>query len=255
MTGISLILLGTVALSNVGLLFYLLNDRNKKLMGTDKPVSNPEQNKEEAKNEPQSETASKPRVGKSRTVIDSNIEEYIQEQVNSRVKEEIRQLKESMLGDVRPEDVEFKESTEKPTTEEDVLTPHARMTKEEEVKAFEDVRINDVDGDMVSAPSATGTSFDEIEEALKTAENPNATPEEKAKAGDIFDKLMDTNLMDKITTDDEILKGVKACVSESIRVSFTEKEPRKVKAVIKNKTTILFPKDDDEFNPEDVFNL
>lgn len=61
--------------------------------------------------------------------------------------------------------------------------------------------------------------------------------------------------MDKITTDDEILKGVKACVSESIRVSFTEKEPRKVKAVIKNKTTILFPKDDDEFNPEDVFNL
>ena len=251
MTGISLILLGTVALSNVGLLFYLLNDRNKKLMGTDKPVSNPEQHKEEAKNEPQSETASKPHVGKSRTVIDSNIEEYIQEQVNSRVKEEIRQLKESMLGDVRPEDVEFKESTEKPTTEEDVFTPHARMTKEEEVKAFEDVRINDVDGDMVSAPSATGTSFDEIEEALKTAENPNATPEEKAKAGDIFDKLMDT----KLATDDEILKGVKACVSESIRVSFTEKEPRKVKAVIKNKTTILFPKDDDEFNPEDVFNL
>lgn len=255
MTGISLILLGTVALSNVGLLFYLLNDRNKKLMGTDKPVSNPEKNKEEAKNEPQSESASKPRVGKSRTVIDSNIEEYIQEQVNSRVKEEIRQLKESMLGDVRPEDVEFKESTEKPTTEEEVFTPHARMSKEEEAKAFEDVRINDVDGDMVSAPSATGTSIDEIEEALKTAENPNATPEEKAKAGDIFDKLMDTNLMDKIATDDEILKGVKACVSESIRVSFTEKEPRKVKAVIKNKTTILFPKNDDEFNPEDVFNL
>lgn len=255
MTGISLILLGTVALSNVGLLFYLLNDRNKKLMGTDKPVSNPGQNKEEAKNEPQSEAASKPRVGKSRTVIDSNIEEFIQEQVNFRVKEEIRQLKESMLGDVNPEDVEFKESTEKAAPDEEVFVPHARMTKEEEANAFEDVRINDVDGDMVSAPSATGTSFEEIEEALQTAENPNATPEEKAKAGDIFDKLMDTNLMDKIASYDEILKGVKACVSESIRVSFTETEPRKVKSVIKNKTTVLFPQNDDEFNPEDVFNL
>lgn len=255
MTGVSLILLGTVALSNVGLLFYLLNDRNKKLMGADKPGSNLDQNKEESKNDSQSETVSKSRVGKSRTVIDSNIEEYIQEQINSKVKEEIRQLKESLLGDVEPEDVEFKESTEKPTREEEVFTPHARMSKEEETNAFEDVRINEFEGDVVSAPSASGTSFDEIEEALKTVENPNATPEEKAKAGDIFDKLMDTNLMDKIATDEEIMKGVKACVSESIRVSFTEKEPRKVKAVIKNKTTILFPKNDDEFNPEDVFNL
>lgn len=260
--GMTIFMVGTIALTNAGLLYYLLSERNSKLKTPQDSNKDDLTKTDEAPKEESEKPKSKSRVGASKTVIE-DIDTYIKKMVKAQIKDEFVQLRESLLGDVDTSDVEFKDAPEggqesqpeSSVQENDTFVPHARMTKEQEEASFEDVRINDVDEDMVSAPSATGASMDEVEEALATADNPDATPEEKAKAGDIFDKLMDTYLMDKITSDEEILKKVNACVLESVRLNFTKESPRKVESVVKNRTTIIFPKDVDQFNVEDIFNL
>lgn len=260
MDGTTIFMVGTIALTNAGLLYYLLSERNSKLKIPQDSKEVSHTTTDEAFKEESEKPKTKSRVGASKTVIE-DIESYI----DARVNEKVQQLRESLLGDVNTADVEFKETPEDQSQPEpqsqideanDKFVPHARMTKEQEEASFEDVRINDVDEDMVSAPSATGASMDEVEEALATADNPDATSEDKAKAGDIFDKLMDTYFMDQIIASDEkIKKEVLACVKESVQLNFTKESPRRVESVVKNRTTIIFPKDVDQFNVEDIFNL
>ncbi len=62
---------------------------------------------------------------------------------------------------------------------------------------FQDVRIDEVDGDTVSSPSASGSTFEDIEESCEAVTNPNATPDERKKAGKVLYPLLDTNLLEK----------------------------------------------------------
>ena len=52
--------------------------------------------------------------------------------------------------------------------------------------------------DASDAPRASGSSFDEIDDAVKTAKNPEATRKEREKAAKVFVEMEGTELYDKI---------------------------------------------------------
>lgn len=52
--------------------------------------------------------------------------------------------------------------------------------------------------DASDAPRASGSSFDEIDDAVKTAKNPEATRKEREKAAKVFIEMEDTELYDKM---------------------------------------------------------
>ena len=52
--------------------------------------------------------------------------------------------------------------------------------------------------DASDAPRASGSSFDEIDDAVKTAKNPEATCKEREKAAKVFTEMEGTELYDKI---------------------------------------------------------
>ena len=52
--------------------------------------------------------------------------------------------------------------------------------------------------DASDAPRASGSSFDEIDDAVKTAKNPESTRKEREKAAKVFTEMEDTELYDKM---------------------------------------------------------
>lgn len=258
MTGISIFLLGTVALTNVGLLLYLFGGRNNNAASPEKksPDNNPPQSEADAPNEARQPKSA---VGKSKFRIEEFDERF--EQMEKRL-EKIDVLIDRLEGNLRLKDVEFANPEDIPTQSEierdtetaDAPEPRkdARMTREQENAAFEDVRIEDIDNDTVSAPSASGASMEDIEDSLEVAANPDATDEQKAKAGKILERLMDTNLMDSIATEAEIQKGVLACIKQSYRIDFADKKSTKVKSITRKKSTIVIADRFEDFNPADL---
>lgn len=234
MTGTSLFLLGVVALSNIGFLAYLLLDRNRKMRPpADKPP-------EEAPAEEPPPLAPRSMVGKSKFNIDEELESRIDRLVDNAFDRNIRRIKLTMLGDVHLNDVEFGDessaTTAAPTGNEirkdnppilEQPVKNARMTPEQEMSAFEDVRIEDVEPDTVSAPSATGATMEDIEESISTAVNPDATPEDKAIAGKVLEPLIDTNLMEGLMSYEEIYNGIQSCMTELLRENIADKQARK----------------------------
>ncbi|CDN30667.1 Conjugative transposon protein TraD [Mucinivorans hirudinis] len=85
-------------------------------------------------------------------------------------------------------------------------TPSARLSGEQIDEAFEDIRISDVpqeydEDEQERLPSkgyASGASFEEIGAAIKTAENPSATPQERKQAGQLFSDMEGDDLFSKI---------------------------------------------------------
>lgn len=239
MTGTSLFLLGAVDLSNIGFLAYLLLDRNRKMQP---PADKPPENAPAA--EPASQTSDTPPpqsfVGKSKFNVEDELESRIDRLVDNAFDRNIRRIKLTMLGDVRLNDVEFGDEasattaavTGNDTPQDNTLMPeqpvkNARMTPEQEKSAFEDVRIEDVEPDTVSAPSATGATMEDIEESISTAVDPDATPEQKMEAGKVLEPLMDTNLMEGLMSYEEIYKGIQSCMTELLRENISDKTVRK----------------------------
>lgn len=272
MTGVSLFLLGTVALSNIGLLVYLLLDRNTKLK---EPSAKPPGDKPEIAEPPKPEEVPEPRslVGKSKFNIEDELESRIDRIVDKAFDRNIRRVSKAMMGDVRFSDVEFDDTDE--TSEVHNSKPEhqkaeqpaksARMTPEQETASFEDVRIEDVEPDTVSPPSASGATMDEIAESIGTAANPDATTEDKVKAAKILNPLMDTNLMDNLLSYEEIYKGVQECMTELLRADIADKkvkrmpksvpaksEPTPATASTAKSRDFKIAKNIDDFNPADL---
>lgn len=109
------------------------------------------------------------------------------------------------VGDVRPEDVEFRDPDPDADTEDE--TP-------------------DMDGfepDSISPP-AKGESIDEIEAAVSFAANPSATPEQKAEAGRVLSGMRDVVFIGKMMeTDERINAGIMNCIAESVRAAHKKK--------------------------------
>ncbi|MDE7074239.1 MAG: conjugal transfer protein TraD [Odoribacter sp.] len=101
--------------------------------------------------------------------------------------------------EVREEDVTFDSETEK--------KPSARISDNELDAVFTDLRIEDImedeeeDGDEEPPVEgyATQSGFEEINEAVITAKNPDATEEAKIQAGGVFSGLKGTELFEMFT--------------------------------------------------------
>lgn len=276
MTGMTIFLLGAVALSNLGFLAYLLLDRNGKIRTpADKP---PENTSAQEPQPPAPETpAPQSLVGKSKFNIDDELESRIDRLVDNAFDRNIRRIKLTMLGDVHMKDVEFGDEASATTAavtgngvpkgnppESEQPVKNARMTPEQEKSAFDDIRIEDVDPDTVSAPSATGATMEDIEESISTAMNPEATLEQKVKAGQVLEPLMDTTLMEGLMSYEEIYKGIQSCMTELLRENIAYKQARKLDGKAKNAQTVGNPpveehastfkiaKNIDDFDPADL---
>lgn len=85
--------------------------------------------------------------------------------------------------------------------------PPARIPDDELDEAFTDIRIEDIpveyadddEGERIPAKRyATGASFEEIGEAVKVADNPAATADERKRAGQIFSELEGNALFERM---------------------------------------------------------
>lgn len=245
MTGISLFLLGIIAISNFGLLTILILDRNGQ-NGKEHP---PHAGKEPPP--PVDPIISETSIGKSTF----NIEDYEERMKKAEEKaQKMTAMIDRLEGDVRLRDVEFTnpEDTPSNTETEEAFVPRkfSRMTPEEESAAFEDVRIDDVEPDMVSAPSASGISLEELESSVTTAMNSNASVEEKVRAGRILNSFADTNFMDQLTMVEEVQKGVLECIRAEYRKEMVgdnkiRRQPRKSRPPV-------IPDNINDFNPVDL---
>ncbi len=111
------------------------------------------------------------------------------------------------IGDVNPQDVEFRnEASANPET--------GNTDTGEDTPDMEDFNPGSV------SPPATGDSIDEIEAALDVAANPRATPDEKAKAGNVLAGMQDVVFIGKLmSANDKINEGIMGCIAESMRNS------------------------------------
>ncbi|ATV51896.1 hypothetical protein [Prevotella intermedia] len=87
-------------------------------------------------------------------------------------------------------------------------------------ETFTDIRINDVTGENEDAedgetdtPTARGTSFEDIDRAVKSVRKSEADEEEKLHAGRTFKDIAETELFQKIT---ESFTGISDRVNEAI---------------------------------------
>ena len=277
MSGTTLFLLGAIAISNISLLVYLLSDRNKKVKAHDAEKATNQTAAEPSEEKAVKDTAESQhkssRVGRSTFNID-DLEAIIEQRINEKVEERVNRLMVEKLGDVHLKDVEFANDEDKPTDEEissDVFVPKprmkdARMSKEQEDASFDDVRIEDVDADMVSAPSANGASMEEIEKSINDAINPDVPAEDKIEAGKVLEPLLDTNLIELFTTDADIFEAIKECITQNMKEQVLQSgkqkrssNPTKDSApiaepavIIKRQTEVYIAPKLDDFNPADL---
>lgn len=281
MSAVTIFLLGTVALTNVALVGYLLADRNKSVKPPDerKPETVPKSPPEESP--PIVKPTDTSRVGQSKFNVDEFLKKFEQlEQGVIRMNKTLDRLEE----DVRFRDVEFVNEEDKPSDEEiakdeaTVNTEKADETAEaipqvpvENLdKVFEDARIEEFDGDTVSSPSASGFTTEEIEDSVAVVNNPNSSPEDKVKAGRVLISMSDTNFSDKVLSDEKIQNDLLECYRLSLRSEIEDKESRKQKtespSPVSQKAVPTVPlqqippkkkgfhisKNFDDFNPEDL---
>lgn len=261
MSGLTIFMLGAVALSNIGLLLFLMRDQK----GQPREQKPPDDNTGESKLPEPEPIAQAPDscIGKSQF----NAEEFqakfdlIFKKVEE-IEKQTFKLRDKMIGDVDESDVEFGETEDKSTdvpeqvktspvnAETEAQPKDARMNKTEEAQAFEDVRINDVEPDTVSAPSATGLSIDEIEDSVNTFEDVKATPEQRGKAARLLARLEGTNLMDLLSQrSPKITADIRKCVLEDVRERMTGN--KFASSVSRSKRKGVISDNLDDFDPED----
>ena len=274
MTGMSLFLIGSVAVCNIGFVVYLLLDHNKKVAksGEDakpEPPAEPEQPKEAGNSVLEGLSL----MGKSTFDIEKEIRSSIEKVVTETISVVMPGAIEKFLGDVKLKDVVFANKEDEPTAEEvakDEQEPYVptktkQMSAEQEAAAFNDVRINDVEPDEVSAPSASGASMEDIEDSFNIAVDENSTPAQKVRAGKVLEKLLDTEFVERFTSEPEIYRNILICVKESIKADMameakdktkpepTKPEPRPAPKPVKSrKTTVVITTNLDDFNPADL---
>lgn len=236
MTGVSLILLGTVAISNVALVAFLVKDYNGRAnkQESQAPPSPPVPPQTPPPAPPaQVEVAVQPAsvrasvVGKSKFNIDEFDRRF--EELQTRF-QNILDLLDKVEAEVRLRDVEFRNPEDRPTqeqinrdNEEEANGGNIQVSHEKIDEIFGEPSMNEVEPDNISAPSATGTTIDEIEEALETVVDPKASTEAKAKAGRILFPYIETNLFASLVSEEEILQAVLKCANMAVRESIADK--------------------------------
>lgn len=191
-------------------------------------------------------------VGKSRFEIDK-LEEMMAQVARDTVKAMLPAAVNELMGDVDVRDVEFANEETKVSEKVNKFTP---MSSREVSEAF-DTDIRDVEDSDPSAPLASGASLDEIEDAVNTAINPDASETQQAKAGKILSEVKDTELFDRLTSaNDDIDRRVNLCIKMSIKAEIEARNimPRTSRSkVVKKSVSVDIPLNDtDDFNLADL---
>lgn len=230
-------------------LVFDARQRNKK------PPMPKSENEDSVKTEPSEDNPSRGKctIGKSTFEMDK-LEAMMVQVAKETVKAMLPAAVNELMGDVDVKDVEFApevpEDSANGTEKEKRFTP---MSSREINEAF-DTDIRDVDDSGPAAPLASGASLDEIEDAVSTAINPDATAGQQAEAGKILSEVKDTELFERLTSDnDDIDRRVNLCIKMSIRAEIEARNimPRTTRPkVVKKAVSVDIPVN----NPDD-FNL
>lgn len=193
-------------------------------------------------------------VGASSFDID-RLEAKMIQAVTDTMKETFPILVNGMIGDVRLKDVEFAEGKpDKDETETQEKSKFTPLSSAETDAAF-DTDIRDLDDAGPSAPTATGASLDELENAFDTAMDNDATPEQQAEAGKRLSEIKDTQLYERlVSANDDIDRRVNLCIRMSIQAEIEAKNsiPRPPR-VVRKSVSVNIPADNpDDFNPADM---
>lgn len=254
MTGLEIFFVGSLLLCNAviaGALVFGKNGRQSSHKADEKSVV-PDNADEQPEKEATPEQKSC--VGASSFDID-RLETKMIQAVTETMKETFPILVNGVIGDVRLKDVEFAEDTqdknETIVPEKSKFTP---LSSDETAAAF-DTDIRDFDDAGPSAPTATGASLDELENAFDTAMDRDATPEQQAEAGKCLSEIKDTQLYERlVSANDDIDRRVNLCIRMSIQAEIEAKNsiPRPPR-VIRKSVSVNIPADNpDDFNPADM---
>ena len=137
--------------------------------------------------------------------------------------------------------------------------PSARLPDDKVDEAFEDIRISDIEQeyDEEEHPTvkgyATGASFEEIGGALKVADNPSATPQERKQAGKIFSDLEGSEIFNLIIEKNpDNGKRIMGLMDEILNKPISgEGEAVEVSVHLQNKAEVKVPADISGFDIRD----
>ena len=230
MGGIELFICGSILLCNAVYVAHVVTSSKRKTDG--KPETPKDTTNSESKHEPsQSEHEQKVENPDETGVAPSkfNMDEFMERiasEIVSDVKKQLPGLLSDIVGEMKSQDVEFV-----PDDEIEKFTPAkvvAPLDSEEIQDAF-DTDLRDIDDTPPSEPVATGSSIDELEQAVETAMNPESTDEELAEAGKVIEPYRVTKMYDIITSNEEIDRRVELCFRLSIRseLSMRQTKPKK----------------------------
>lgn len=255
MTGLAIFIAGGILLCNVALVTVVVIDSRKKgRLKENEPVSSTNQESEEKNSASAENPQKKAGVGRSNFDIDR-----FESMMKATVEKVLPAILTDMMGDVRLKDVEFDDETESGET-----TPFMAQTDEKPAQKFQplsesatkdafETDIRDFD-DEPSAPVASGTTIDELEGAVDTAMNPDSTPQQQAQAGKILSEMQGTELLERLSQNDDIDRRVNLCIRMSIRAEIESRESPipKPKTVKKSVAVKIVTDDIDDFNPADL---
>lgn len=143
--------------------------------------------------------------------------------------------------------------------DEEEETPSARLPDDKVDEAFEDIRSSDVpqeyneDEQPTSKGYATGSSFEEIGAAIKVADNPSATPQERKQAGQVFSEMEGNTLFNQIIeSSSDRARKIMGLMDENLNKPISgEGEAVKVSVQPQNKTEVKVPDDISGFDIRD----
>lgn len=192
------------------------------LTGIIKPVSQrkPSEDKDE-KESPKEEAAS----DNAHVVAPSkfNVDEFmaqISSEVISDVRKELPKILKDAIGEVKISDIKFEEGFDE--DEEFVPRKFKALNNDETDDAF-NIDLRNIDDTPPSEPIATGTSMDELEEAMDVAMDNDSSDEELAKVGKVIEPYTVTKLFDAITTNEEIDRRIELCLTLALRAELSMK--------------------------------
>lgn len=192
------------------------------LTGIIKPVSQKKTSEDkDEKVSPKVEVAS----DKAQVVAPSkfNVDEFmaqISSEVISDVRKELPKILKDAIGEVKISDIKFEEGFDE--DEEFVPRKFKALNDDETNDAF-NTDLRNIDDTPPSEPIATGTSMDELEEAMEVAMDNNSSDEDLAKAGKVIEPYTETKLFDAITTNEEIDCRIELCLTLALRAELSMK--------------------------------
>lgn len=152
-----------------------------------------------------------------------NVDEFmaqISSEVISDVRKELPKILKDAIGEVKISDIKFEEGFDE--DEEFVPRKFKALNEDETDDAF-NTDLRNIDDTPPSEPIATGTSMDELEEAMGVAMDNDSSDEDLAKAGKVIEPYTVTKLFDAITTNEEIDRRIELCLTLALRAELSMK--------------------------------